>query len=482
MNKQRLILPAAALAILLVLAACGGGSGDSTSSSGSSPSSATSTTTQGVITGFGSVFVDGVEFSSPGDTSITMDGSHATESDLQVGMLVTLQGTVNADGKTGTATSISYADRMEGVVTANTITSGGTGTLTIMGQTVTVTADTVFDSKIAGITTADLIQVGNIVEVSGYASSTGEVIATRIEVKAASQTAGSVIEVKGLVANLDTTLNTFTLGSLTVDYSGMPSANLLDSVLADGQYVEVKSTTVFNAVGPLIASNIELKDDGFLGHEGHEGEDIDVRGLVTVSFANNQFELNGRTILIDSSTKIENGTTAQLVTGAVVKVHTHFNANGQLVADKIEFKNSTKIELEGSLQAIDLTLGTITVMGQVIYIDNNTLMFDKSDSAVRHFSLSDLNPGNGDHLEINAYQDTATGHLIATKLERKNFSNEAKVNGPADISSGLVVAGISIDTSTAMSKVPAFSNGTKVEVAGVYSSGVLHASKISLDD
>jgi len=478
MKKQQFALSATAVAVALALAACGGGSGGTSASLGTG----SITTTQGVITGFGSVFVNGVEYDIPGSTPISMDGSDATESELQVGMLVTLKGTVNADGRTGTATSIEYADQMEGVVTANTVAANGTGTLTVMGHTINVTVDTVFDSRVATITAPDLIQVGNIVEVSGYASSGGEVTATRIEVKAESQATGAIIEVKGVISNLDTTAGTFTLGSLTVDYSALAAAYLPSTALTNGQYVEVKSTTPFDGTGSLIASRIELTDDGVKGHEGTLGEELEVKGLVTADISNDQFELNGRTILVDGSTRVENGTTAQLLTGTPVKVHSHFDANGQLVADKIDFKNASKMELEGALEAVDLTAGTITLLGQVIYVDNSTVMLDKSDTAVRYFNLADLNPSNGDHLEVNAYLDAATGNLIATKLERKNFSNEAKINGSVDNSNGLEVAGVSVDTSTASGSVPALGSGNKVEVKGVYSDGVLHASEVSVDD
>ena len=478
MKKQQIALPVTALSVTLTLMACGGGSGGTSSLT----SNGAATTAQGVITGFGSVFVNGVEYFVGNNTSINMDGTDKPESDLQVGMLVTVQGTVNADGKIGMAKSIHYADLMEGVVTANSVGTNGTGTLTVMGQTVTVTADTIFDSKVAGITSPNLIQIGNIVEVSGYASSTGDVTATRIEVKAASQAAGTVIEVKGIISNLDTTNSTFTLGGLTVDYSGLTSANLPSTPLADGQYVEVKSTTLFDGTGSLVASNIEQEDDEFKHHEGTAGEDLEIKGLVTADFANNQFELNGRTILIDSTTRIENGTVAQLVKGTTVKVHSHFDANGDLVADKIDFKNASKIQLEGTLQAVDTTAGTITILDQVIYVDSNTVLLDKSDSAVRYFNLTDLNPANGDHLEVSAYKDAATGNLIATKLERENFSSDAKINGSVTATArGLVVSGISVDISSA-GYVPSLSQGDKVDVTGIYDSGVLHASTVKLDD
>ena len=473
MKKQHLALSATAVAVSLALAACGGGTGAGLTSS---------TTTQGVITGFGSVFVNGVEYNTGNSTTINMEGVDSPESALKVGMLVTLQGAVNADGKTGTASAIKYANQMEGVVNANTVAANGTGTLTVMGETVNVTADTIFESKVAGIIAANLIQVGNIVEVSGYASSTGVVTATRVEDKAATLAAGAVIELKGTISGLDTTNKSFMLGSVTVDYSGVTPADLPNVALANDQYVEVKTSTSYAGTGNLIAARIELTDDGVNGHDGQEGEDLEVKGMVTADFTNNKFELNGRNVTVDANTEFDHGDTTQLLTGTKVKVETHFDANGNLVADSIEFKQASELEFAGALESVDTTAETVTIMGQVFYVDNNTVMLDNSDAAVRFFKLTDLSAANSDHLEMNAYLDTTTGHLIATKLERKNISSasEAMVTGTADTTSGLTVSGIAVDTSTATGTVPALSNGSKVEITGTYSNGVLYANQVTL--
>ena len=471
MKMHYYTLSATALAIGFALSACnsGGGSGAASATNAS--------TTQGVVTGFGSVFVNGIEYEVAGDTDIQLDGERATESALQVGMLVTLNGTVNPDGKTGTAHRIKFADQLEGVVGANHIAANGVGTLTVMGQTVTVTAETVFESKVAGIISPDLIQAGNIVEVSGYASSGGAITATRIEVKAAAQTAGREIEVKGIVSNL--TATTFTLGALTVDYSGVTGTNL--PILTNGAYVEVKSTAVYSGSGPLVASKIELEDDDVKGHEGSSGEDVEVQGLVTTDYANNQFELNGRNVLIDTDTRFEGGSAAQLTTGTKVKMEAHFNADGALVADKIEFAHTATLELEGTLEAVDVTNNTLTLMGQVIHVNSNTIMVDKSDAEARFFKLSDLSVSDSTHLKVTAYQDSTTGDLVATKLKRTNFSSKAKIKGTVMANdNGLIVAGITIDTASAGS-VPNLSVGSLVEVEGTYSNGVLHATQVEAE-
>ena len=178
MLTKTLTFSATALAVALALSACGGGGGSSASAG---------STTVGTITGFGSVFVNGVEFETAG-ANISVDEADAAESNLKVGMVVTVQGQVNPDGSTGTATSIQFSDELEGQVISNSIIAPDTtGVIDIMGQQITITGTTVFESDVTGITTIDQIVAGNIVEVSGTVTGPGSIEATRIEVKAATR-------------------------------------------------------------------------------------------------------------------------------------------------------------------------------------------------------------------------------------------------------------------------------------------------------
>ena len=89
----------------------------------------------GPITGFGSIFVDGVEYSTSG-AQISVDDQAGTESQLRVGQVVTVKGTVNADGITGTAATVSFASDLRGPVAQ---VDANAGTFVVLGQTVRVT-------------------------------------------------------------------------------------------------------------------------------------------------------------------------------------------------------------------------------------------------------------------------------------------------------------------------------------------------------
>jgi hypothetical protein len=417
MRTKALALSATALAVALALSACGGGGGGSAASAGS--------TTVGTITGFGSVFVNGVEFKTSG-ASISVDKVNATESKLKVGMVVTVQGQVNPGGSTGTATSIQYTNDLEGQVVSNSIVAPNTtGTIDIMGQQITVTDTTVFASDVTGITTIDQIVPGNIVEVSGTITGPGSIEATRIEVTAATLAdhlaAHDSIEVKGVISALDTSAHTFNLGDMVVDYSGIPQDQ--QAALANDLYVEVKSVTgIVN--GQLIASSVSQEGDGEQGYQGQDGEGMDVKGTISRDFDGTSFDVNGTTVIVDSGTHLQGLTTADLIAGTVVSVEGTFNATGDLVATGIEGNVHSDNEIHGTVLSMTtdgVNTGTITLADNtVIQITNDTIMVDDREDGTMPdtmFNLSKL--AIGDSIEVEVYTDS-NNNLVAVKLKRDN--------------------------------------------------------------
>jgi hypothetical protein len=80
-------------------------------------------TIAGPITGFGSVIVNGVRFSTTGAT-ILVNGVAATEADLAIGQVVRVEGTVDAGGTTGTAQSVTFEDNVTGPIESIDLASG----------------------------------------------------------------------------------------------------------------------------------------------------------------------------------------------------------------------------------------------------------------------------------------------------------------------------------------------------------------------
>src|SRR6266853_1584760 len=119
------------LGTLFALASCGG----------SSETGGTGITSFGTITGFGSVIVNGMEFSTSGAT-IVRDDVPVTQSDLRVGMVVTVSGTHS--GSSGEATRIEVDDAVKGFVESKPDANHWT----VMGQIVLVDDQTRFENNV----------------------------------------------------------------------------------------------------------------------------------------------------------------------------------------------------------------------------------------------------------------------------------------------------------------------------------------------
>ena len=101
-------------AIALTLVACGG----SGSSGGVAGIGGSGFISSGSVTGFGSVFVNGVKFETGSATFDIDDSGSGSQDDLAIGMVVKVNGSINDDGVTGTATSISFDDELQGPVSS----------------------------------------------------------------------------------------------------------------------------------------------------------------------------------------------------------------------------------------------------------------------------------------------------------------------------------------------------------------------------
>jgi hypothetical protein len=192
MSRTLLTKAVVAAAAVVGLAACGGGG-----SSNSAPQPAAQSVpvvSSGAITGFGSVFVNGVRFETS-SAAFTINGKPGTQGDQRVGHVVTVHGHRDDNGNS-TADRIDFDDLVQGPV--DTVDAAA-GTLVVMGQTVLIDADTSFDDNIPGSSLAGL-NAGDIVEVSGMRRADGDIQATRIEAKPA----GRLFEDTGITSNVDT--------------------------------------------------------------------------------------------------------------------------------------------------------------------------------------------------------------------------------------------------------------------------------------
>lgn len=404
----------AATAAVLV-AACGGGGGGGSSGGGDPPPVGTAKTrlVTGVISGFGSVIVNGVHYESD-SASVSKEGSASSVSQLRVGEVVHISAEVDAQGK-ARAKSIAQDRLVQGTVQA---VDAAAGTLTIGGIVITVDADTLFDDSIPGASLAG-IAVGDRIEVHGFAGANGA-RATRIEKADAAETE---VEFTGRLTSLDAANRRFTVGTQVVDYSTATLERFPASGPADGDLVEVKGTS-FLAGGVLKATRVQ-KEDG-LG--GQNGDGAEIEGLVTRFVSSTDFDVAGQPVTTTASTSFIGGAAADLKPNVKVEAEGALNASGVLVATKIAFKRSSSVRLAAFVVTVDGAGGTLQALGTTIVVNDDTRKEDKVGK-IQRFTLADLR--TGDWVEVSGYPDPAgSGKVIATRLERDDPEDEVELRGP----------------------------------------------------
>jgi uncharacterized protein DUF5666 len=274
--------------------------------------------TFGRITAVGGVTVNGVEYATA-NARVSVDGVAADQSDLRVGQVVTIRGTVDRTTGMGTADEIAFVGDVRGVVTA---VDRYARAFTVLGQTVRVTDETIIDDAPAGGAAA--LSVGTSVEASGFGNSSGELLASRVDTRVADATA----QVRGPAADLDAHGRTFRINQLLIDYDDAE----VEGRLAEGATVVVQGE-VDRAAGTLHAERVDVPLQ--LGASGEKG---DVEGIITSFGSDADFELNGLRVLADEHTHyVLHG--AALGRDAAVHVSGRFSFDA-LVADKIEVRSN----------------------------------------------------------------------------------------------------------------------------------------------
>jgi hypothetical protein len=414
------------ISAVLLIAACGGGGGEQVAGidGRGAPPSAVGVVSLGTITGFGSVIVNGQTFNT-NNATFTIDGSPGVQSDLAVGDVVLIEGTITSGGAP-VASSVTFDDAVEGPISSIDLAAQ---TLTVLGQLVRIDAATSFDDGISP-NSLEALTVGEIVEVSGFLLADGSIGATRIERKVP----GGELELTGAVGNAGAA--TFEINGFVVDYSAAMLSNFPNGAPENGQRVEAKGDLLVNGV--LVATAVEFKGDDF----GDDGDEAEVEGYITVFNSASDFAVEGVRITTNAQTAYENGTSGDLAVNRKVEVEGEINASGVLVADSVEFKPTGELRIESLVE--DVQANQLTVLGIIIAVNASTRFEDDSDADLEIFNLS--NVAVGDYVEIRAYDDGGT--ITATLLERDEDPEEVALRGFVEsiAEPNFVILGVTITT------------------------------------
>ena len=352
---------ALALAVSAVMAGCGGGVGVG----------GTGAFASGPITGFGSVFVGGIEFDDASASVLDEDGAASSRAALRLGMVAEVDsGPVGGSeaAPVATATTIRYAAELVGLAGAIDVPNA---TLTVFGQTVKVSELTVFDPALANglASVAD----GSALEVYGFHDpATGQYGATRIQPRNGTL---SVYRVRGPVADLDRTARRFRIGSVPFSYTGEAP------VLAEGAIVRLQADTTPVAGRWVVRSVV----DGV-----RRLPDLDharLHGPISRYGSDTDFSVDGQTV--DARTASFIGRPGDLALGVNVVVDGRVQS-GVLVASRVRIDerggSQGAFQLKGAIQSVDAPAQTLRLRDLTVDYGSNGVQFVGGSAA-------DLLPG-----------------------------------------------------------------------------------------
>lgn len=405
---------ASTLCLAVVLQACGGGSSTADNNTGINQ------VASGAVTGFGSVFVDGVELEDANASVVTENHDGSTSNTvLQMGHRVR----VAHNGK-GTASTVTLDAAVIGLVSVKDVTAR---TLTVAGQKVRVVTDatvgaiTVFGGGYSSID--DVVAGTDLVEVHGtpvYDSTSKSYTVNATRIAKVTESTGRM-QVAGTISNLDATAKTFGLNGLTVNYA--------TAVLRPGS-ATLANGTVVTAYAPLSA----------LSGSTVTASHLKVNRLQDSTLSVSNAQIGGQVSKYDSTARTFE---VQGVKVAMVNTTT-INPSGKAVADGAYVKVTGTVGTDGSLTAANIQvreqstssdLAIVKLIGVVSdFVDNTSFVVRGVPVDASGINISEKCPGvtlaNNVEVTVTATQQADTPVVLATNLVCK--AQAAVVIRPVD--------------------------------------------------
>jgi hypothetical protein len=284
----------------------------------------------GPITGFGSVWVNGVRYDDSA-AAVLLDGVSASSAELRVGMVAGLQGTRDATTLLGTARQVAVWSIARGAVQ-----SVGPGRIQVAGMTVLADAATTLD----GVASLALLTPGMPVAVWGLQSGASgqEWLASRIQVLGSSTDAAAWVSTGPVVLGL---------GGAAVSVGGV-QLNGLAALPTAGAVVRVSG--VLNPAGTQAQVSAWAVYETLAADPTMEGE-AEIEGVVSlVNTAAQTITVGAQTVSVANAVREPSG--AVVAVGQRVEAEGVWKS-GVLVASKLEIKGTAttgKVEMEAVIQ------------------------------------------------------------------------------------------------------------------------------------
>lgn len=344
---------------------CGGGGGGVAGLS----TGGTGSFTSGTITGFGSIIVNGIRYNNDTAAVFTSDDASSSNAALQLGMVVTIEGSATTPATsvsglpTATATRITFGSEWIGPVS-----NLGVASFEILGHTVDVLSSTIFSGAVTQLTS---LTTAHYVEVYGYVNQTnGHIQASRIEV---STTAPNVYRLSGALTQINSSTQTALLDLTPLHWT---TASVLPSGLAENTFVRVTLDTSPSNTGNgnvWNATRIAALSSPIGNLTDHQEYEAEILGVITAFNSTADFTVNG--IPVNASSAQVSGV---LAVGVLVEVEGAIRAD-QLQASQVSVQSSQdvqtqKFEFYGQVSNASVSTQSFVLRGQTFSYDSNTAM------------------------------------------------------------------------------------------------------------
>jgi Domain of unknown function (DUF5666) len=316
----------------------------------------------GRVLGTGAIQVNGVLYDTR-SAKITIDGSSGSQTDLNEGDIVLVQGTLDSGDLSAEAQQVNTDHVLQGTV--ESIDTAG-GSLVALGQTVQINDDTAFGASLAGGLPG--LSNGDQIKVSGFRNLRGVIEATRIDRQAAGV---SVLKTTGAITSVAPDGSHLSINGLVVDYSDVQglTANVRSGFVR-GAFVEVHGS-VPAAGGPLVADGIELKVNRLAADRiAH------IQGYFTTpdSATSGNFAVDGLAVSTTSTTTF----TGAVTDSVPITVKGAADAGGVVVASSITAPLSLPITPTFTLRGRVFNATTGPIAGASVFVWVQTATFGYS--------------------------------------------------------------------------------------------------------
>lgn len=447
-------------ALAAALAACGGGGGSSSSGTAS-----TSASSEGIISGFGSVIVDGESYGTTAATYLDEFNQAVARNALRIGMSVSVDGRRNDDG-TGEASRLEVRRLLRGP-----ITDLSSGTFKVLGQPVTLSSTALTSQTLAN---------GQLVEIYGLPSSDG-ISASRVDVV----NTLSSYSTYGRITAVDATA--VTMGGLMIK---LP---INSPAIAVGDWIYAKCAPASQACldgSTLNATQVRLAN---LRDRIDNAQRVKIKGVIDSASLPNELVIQGLAIDISRATLGEsdgdesnqNGFAWQPKVGDFVEVKGSYQ-NGRFVA--------SRVEQEGYREVSDSRTAGVRYTTELYgVVSAATNCPSAADYQVQSVCVDDqvpsANPAIGSYVEVKGTMQ-ADNLLRANKVEAKRVSDgthssyeEKGTVSSLNTADKTFTLNNSVLVNYASARVQGnLTNGVFVEVKGSYQNGQLVATKVEREN